>query len=151
MPRPCREWAGASLVLLPFRRSFDLKIGQVLSVETRAPSLPERSPERVSRRHAEGDASGTDDPHSSPSDPARDTASVRELAASFEKIRLTCDFTVSGEIWRVRAIRLLEKPWLIIARMSRSRAVSVLPARLLDGADGSAAGADSRRESRLPA
>jgi hypothetical protein len=39
---------------------------------------------------------------------------VRELAASFEKIRLICDFTVSGEIWRVRAIRLLEKPWLII-------------------------------------
>jgi len=98
----------------------------------------------------EGDASGTDKPHSKPSDPARDTASVRELAASFEKIRLTCDFTVSGEIWRVRAIRLLEKPWLIIARMSRSRAVSVLPARLLDGADGSAAGADSQRDSRLP-
>jgi hypothetical protein len=48
--------------------------------------------------------------HSSPRDPARDTASVRVLTASFEKIRLACDFTVSGEISRVRAIRLLVKP-----------------------------------------
>jgi hypothetical protein len=48
--------------------------------------------------------------HNSPSDPARDTASVRVLTASFIKIRLTCDFTVSGEIFRVRALRLLEKP-----------------------------------------
>jgi hypothetical protein len=48
--------------------------------------------------------------HSNPRDPARDTASVRELTASFEKIRLTCDFTVSGEISKVRAMRLLAKP-----------------------------------------
>lgn len=34
---------------------------------------------------------------------------MRVLTASFEKMRLTCDFTVSGEISRVRGIRLLEK------------------------------------------
>src|SRR3954468_13525231 len=62
--------------------------------------------------------------HNIQSDPARETASVRVPTASFEKIRLTCDFTVSGEISRVRAMRLLEKPWLIIPRISRSRAVS---------------------------
>ena len=62
--------------------------------------------------------------HNIPSDPARETASVREPTASFEKIRLTCDFTVSGEISTVRAMRLFEKPWLIMPRMSRSRAVS---------------------------
>src|SRR6266849_577628 len=115
---------------------FDLEIGRVFSVEDWTPALLRQSPGRGSRRYAEGDASVTDEPHSSPSDPARDTASVRELAASFEKIRLTCDFTVSGEIWRVRAIRLLEKPWLIVARISLSRSVSVLPARLLESADG---------------
>ena len=38
--------------------------------------------------------------HSNPRELARNTASVRVLAASFEKIRLTCDFTVSGEISR---------------------------------------------------
>src|ERR1700716_955644 len=65
MPRSCRDWAGASLVLLPFRRSFDLEIDQVLSAERRRPSLPERSPGRGSRRYAEGDASATDGPHSS--------------------------------------------------------------------------------------
>jgi hypothetical protein len=52
--------------------------------------------------------------------PARTTASVRVLTPSFKKIRLTCDFTVSGEISRPRAMRLLEKPWLIIARTTRS-------------------------------
>src|SRR6266849_7502393 len=61
MPRPCRDWAGASLVLMSFRRSFDLEIGQVLSAERRRPSLPERSPGRGSRRYAEGDASATDE------------------------------------------------------------------------------------------
>src|SRR6185369_7095463 len=66
-----------------------------------------------------------------PRDPARDTASVRVLTASFEKMRLTCDFTVSGEISRVRAMRLLVKPWLIIARTLRSRAVSLSLTRLL--------------------
>jgi hypothetical protein len=30
--------------------------------------------------------------------PARDTASARVLTPSFKKMRLTCDFTVSGEI-----------------------------------------------------
>ena len=49
----------------------------------------------------------------------------------FKKICLTCDFTVSGEISRVRAMRLLEQPWLIIARTSRSRAVSGSLTRLL--------------------
>ena len=48
--------------------------------------------------------------HSNPRDPARNTASVRVLTASFEKMRLTCDFTVSGEISRIRAMRLLAKP-----------------------------------------
>ena len=38
--------------------------------------------------------------HNSPSDKARNTASVRVLTASFKKICLTCDFTVSGEISR---------------------------------------------------
>jgi hypothetical protein len=37
-------------------------------------------------------------PYNSPSDPARDTASVRVPTPSFRKMRLTCDFTVSGEI-----------------------------------------------------
>ena len=40
--------------------------------------------------------------HNSPSDKARNTASVRVLTASFKKICLTCDFTVSGEISRLR-------------------------------------------------
>jgi hypothetical protein len=42
--------------------------------------------------------------HNSSSDTARNTASVRVLTASFKKMRLTCDFTVSGEISRVRAM-----------------------------------------------
>jgi hypothetical protein len=50
---------------------------------------------------------------------------MRVLTASFKKILLTCDFTVSSEISRVRAMRLLAKPWLMIVRTSRSRAVSV--------------------------
>jgi hypothetical protein len=72
---------------------------------------------------------------SSPSDAARYTASVRVLTASFRKIRLTCVFTVSGDISRVQAMCLLEKPWLIMARTSHSRAVSVSPTRLLDCAE----------------
>ena len=71
-------------------------------------------------------------PRSSPSDPARNTASARVPTASFKKILLTCDFTVSGEISRARAARLLESPLPIIARISRSRAVSGSPARLFD-------------------
>jgi hypothetical protein len=59
-----------------------------------------------------------------PSHAARNVASARVFTASFPKTRLTCDFTVSGETSRARAIRLLERPWLIIARTSRSRAVS---------------------------
>ena len=43
--------------------------------------------------------------HKDPSTAARMTASVRVLTASLRKIRLTCDFTVSGEISRVRAMR----------------------------------------------
>jgi hypothetical protein len=50
------------------------------------------------------------DCHINPSDPARDTASARVLTASFEKMRLTCDFTVSGEMSKVRAMRLFAKP-----------------------------------------
>src|SRR5271157_1916341 len=83
---------------------------------------------RCSRARPANDAS---ERHNNPRDPARNTASVRVLTASFEKMRLTCDFTVSGEISRVRAMRLLAKPWLIIARTSRSRAVSVSLTRLL--------------------
>src|SRR5580704_9208589 len=60
MPHSCRDWAGASLVLPPFRPSFDLEIGQVLSAEHGTPSLPERSPGRGSRQCAEGDTSVTD-------------------------------------------------------------------------------------------
>jgi hypothetical protein len=86
---------------------------------------------------------------SSPSDPARNTASVRVLTASFKKILLTCDFTVSGEILRARAIRLLERPLPIIVRTPRSRAVSASPARLLGCAEPPPA-LGATRESRVP-
>src|ERR1700751_5241372 len=86
--------------------------------------------QRRQNSHPPGEAAGPER-HSNPRDPARDTASMRVLTASFEKMRLTCDFTVSGEISRVRAMRLLAKPWLIIARTSRSRAVSVSLTRRL--------------------
>src|SRR3954447_9663505 len=86
--------------------------------------------------------------HNSPRDPARDTASVRVLTASFEKMRLTCDFTVSGEMFRVRATCLLERPWLIMTRMSRSRAESVSLTRPL-GCNEPPASRNSQRESRL--
>src|SRR4029078_7499897 len=69
--------------------------------------------------------------HNSLSDIARNTASVRVPTSSLKKICLPCDFTVSGEISRVRATRLLEQPWLIIARTSRSRTVSGSLTRLL--------------------
>ena len=46
--------------------------------------------------------------YSSPSDTARDTAALRVATSSFEKMCLTCDLTVSGEISRVRAMRLLD-------------------------------------------
>src|SRR6266851_7963685 len=61
--------------------------------------------------------------YSSRSDTARDTASLRVATSSFEKMCLTCDLTVSGEISRLRAIRLLEWPWPIMERTPRSRAV----------------------------
>jgi hypothetical protein len=48
--------------------------------------------------------------HGNPRDPVRDNASMRVLTASFDKMRLTCDFTVFGEISRVRAMHLLAKP-----------------------------------------
>ena len=48
--------------------------------------------------------------YNSSSDTARNTASIRVPTSSFKKICLTCDFTVSGEISRVRAMRLLEQP-----------------------------------------
>src|SRR3954452_6601206 len=67
----------------------------------------------------------------SSSDTAQNTASVRVPTSSFKKICLTCVLTVSGEISRVRAMRLLEQPWLIIARTSHSRAVSGSLTRLL--------------------
>jgi hypothetical protein len=88
--------------------------------------------------------------HNSPSDKARNTASVRVLAVSFKKMRLTCDFTVSGEISRARAMCLLEKPWLIIAITSYSRAVSVSVTRLLGCAEGQLASRASHQESGLP-
>jgi len=47
---------------------------------------------------------------------------------------LTCDFTVSGEISKARAMRLLERPRLINARISYSRAVSASLTRQLDSA-----------------
>ena len=64
--------------------------------------------------------------HSSLSDLARNTASVRVLTASFKKICLTCDFTVSGETARARATALFVEPWPIITRISRSRSVKLL-------------------------
>src|SRR4029077_21161820 len=86
-------------------------------------------------------------PRNSPSDPARDTASARVLAVSFKKMCLTCDFTVSGEISRARAMRLLQRPWLIIATISRCRAVSVSLARQLGCAGRPYPDRASRRES----
>lgn len=86
---------------------------------------PARSPERGVARCVEGgcekkwtaamarvcSAAGTAEQYySNLSDIARDTASVRVLTESFEKIRLTWDFTVSGEILRVRAMCLFEWP-----------------------------------------
>lgn len=88
--------------------------------------------------------------HNSPSDKARDTASVRVLAASFKKMRLMCVFTVSGEISRARAMCLLEKPWLIIASTSHSRAVSISVTPLPGCAEAPLASWASNQESRLP-
>src|SRR5262249_12595775 len=62
---------------------------------------------------------------------------------------LTCDFTVSGEISRARAMRLLERPLLIIARTSRSRAVSASLTRQLDSAEPLYSERTSRPENRL--
>src|SRR5689334_2971665 len=65
----------------------------------------QRDPPNGGRRDVPtGEAGG----YSSPSDTARDTASLRAVTSSFEKMCLTCDLTVSGEISRVRAMRLLE-------------------------------------------
>ena len=49
-------------------------------------------------------ASPAEQYYSNLSEMARDTASVRVLTESFMKIRLTWDFTVSGEIFKVRAM-----------------------------------------------
>jgi hypothetical protein len=89
-------------------------------------------------------------PRTSPSDQARNTASARVLAASFKKVFLRCDFTVSGESLRARAMRLLDRPWPIIARISRSRAVSASLARLLGGAERPSALGATHCECRLP-
>jgi hypothetical protein len=86
---------------------------------------------------------------SSPSDPARNTASARVLTVSFRKIFLAWDFTVSGEILRARATCLLESPLPIIVRISRSRAVSGSPARLPGWAERPPA-LGATRESRVP-
>ncbi len=99
---------------------------RIFDAEGRTIRRRKRSPGRGSRRCAEGDASVIDEPHSSPSDPARDTASVRELAASFEKMRLTCDFSVSGEIWLPPRPRLHRWPvgkrqWRVSTRRRRNR------------------------------
>jgi hypothetical protein len=64
----------------------------------------------VSRQRGSAWTNDARERHINPRDPARDTASARVLTASFEKMRLTCDFTVSGEISKVRAMRLLAKP-----------------------------------------
>jgi hypothetical protein len=89
-------------------------------------------------------------PRSSPSDPARNTASARVLTTSFKKILLTCDFTVSGEISRARAARLLESPLPIIVRISRSREVSTSPARLLGWEEQPPASAATHCEGKVP-
>jgi len=89
--------------------------------------------------------------HNSSSDTDRNTASVRVLTPNLKKMCLTCDFTVSGEISRARAMRLLERPWLIIARTSRSRAVSLSLPRLLSWAEWSPAERACHRDSKLAA
>jgi hypothetical protein len=99
--------------------------------------------------HLSCDAVGVGSPYGkSPSDPARDTACARVLTSSFKKICLACDFTVSGEISRARAMRLLERPWLIIVRISRSLAVNVSLTRQLDCAERPYPERASRPESR---
>ena len=65
----------------------------------------------------------------------RDTGAARLLTANFRNMRLICDLTVSGEILSIRAMFLLVKPWLINARISISRAVSLSPTGLLSRAD----------------
>jgi len=64
----------------------------------------------VTRQRGRAWTNDAPEDHINPRDPARDTASVRVLTTSFEKMRLTCDFTVSGEISKVRAMRLFAKP-----------------------------------------
>src|SRR5215510_635664 len=64
-------------------------------------------------------------------------------------MRLTCDFTVSGEISKARAMCLLERPLLIIARISRSRTVSASLTRQLDSAERLDSGRTSHPENRL--
>src|SRR5262249_426575 len=85
----------------------------------------------------------------SPSDPASNTASARVVTGRFKKMWLTCDFRVCGEISKARAMRLLERPLLIIARISRSRAVSASLTRQLDSAERPYSERTSRPEYRL--
>src|SRR5262249_21001740 len=62
---------------------------------------------------------------------------------------LTCDFTVSGEVSQARAMCLLERPLLIIARISRSRAVSASLKGQLESAERTHSGRTSQPENRL--
>ena len=57
---------------------------------------------------------------------ARETACARLSTASFMKMFLMCDFTVSGAIPSSRAISLFDRPWPIRSRILRSRGLSEL-------------------------
>jgi hypothetical protein len=90
------------------------RVAVALSLRGRVAVRLEVSPDWRGRRPVRGAIRGcaavAPERYSNPRDPARNTASVRVLTASLEKMRLTCDFTVSGEISRTRAMCLLVKP-----------------------------------------
>jgi hypothetical protein len=151
MGAPCVEFRGSRARAA--RRRCKSVEGQWREVEASWRRCHYFATAKDRQNDAKRDASVTSDAmgfpsehHKSPSSAARTTASVRVLTANFRKMRLTCDFTVSGEIARARAMRLLEQPWLIIASTSHSRAVGVAPAWLLGPASWV-----SHHDGRLPA
>jgi hypothetical protein len=86
-------------------------VGRSLAYEKTAPGEPLKGfPERPNQGDRARPAADASDRHSNPRDPARNATSVRVLTTRFEKMRLTCDFTVSSEISRIRAMSLLAKP-----------------------------------------
>ena len=91
---------------------------------------------QVKSKRVREEQSGRAERHKSPSDPARDTAAVLVLTASFEKMRLTCDFTVSGEISRVRAMPLLESFFFSRAGPAPRRELAISSEKRLTGGAG---------------